>query len=538
MSRAHRALTALATLLLFVSSAACAQQPRSKATEGMVGRAKYEVVDCSLPGEVRVVGGRTYISARRPTRTTADDCHIRGGEYVAYDRADYKSALNVWMETAQQGDAEAQNNVGEIYERGAGGQPNYEAAIIWYEKAAAQNNSRALFNLGTLYEQGLGVQQDRLKALNYYRRSWGLTEDNVIFESASQREIAGIRAELTKQVSDKDAQIALLRKRLEELEAEARKRASANDTNQKELETLRGLLGSLETERSKSENQLRGLPNPTSVVSLPTYPTGDSQPPPVTVKGLEFGRYYALVIGNQNYKLLGPLQTPLTDADRAAQVLREKYGFSVRKIEDADDAGMLQALNDLYAVLKPNDNLLVYYAGHGTRRQTTGREETGYWQPINAQPASDTYWVPNEQVTSHLARLQARRILVVADSCYAGLLSADPGINIFGNESQLGTEYVKYKLPKRARLLLASGGDQPVLDVGGEGNSVFARAFLDVLNANTGVLSTPALFAKVQERVKIGAARSNFSQTPEFKAIKAAGHEMGDFFFVPLKRGS
>jgi hypothetical protein len=99
-------------------------------------------------------------------------------------------------------------------------------------------------------------------------------------------------------------------------------------------------------------------------------------------------------------------------------------------------------------------------------------------------------------------------------------------------------DYVKYKLPKRARLLLASGGDQPVLDRGGEGNSVFAHAFLDVLSANDGVLSTPALFTKVQERVKEGAARNGFSQVPEFKAIKAAGHEMGDFFFVPRGLGS
>jgi len=81
--------------------------------------------------------------------------------------------------------------------------------------------------------------------------------------------------------------------------------------------------------------------------------------------------------------------------------------------------------------------------------------------------------------------------------------------------------------------LLASGGDQPVFDEGGQGNSVFARAFLDVLGVNEGVLSTPALFAKVQERMKAGAPRGGMNQTPEFKAIKTAGHEMGDFFFVP-----
>src|SRR5262245_31388427 len=160
------AFTALAAAAACVS----AQTPQSKAKEGLVPRQELEVVECLLPGMVRQVGGRPYVTARRPVRTTTADCKLRGGDFVLYDRADYKSALRIWMETAQGGDAEAENNVGEIYERGIGGQPNYEAAALWYQKAADQGNSRALFNLGTLYEQGLGVEQDRLKALNLYRR--------------------------------------------------------------------------------------------------------------------------------------------------------------------------------------------------------------------------------------------------------------------------------------------------------------------------------------------------------------------------------
>jgi hypothetical protein len=38
--------------------------------------------------------------------------------------------------------------------------------------------------------------------------------------------------------------------------------------------------------------------------------------------------------------------------------------------------------------------------------------------------------------------------------------------------------------------------------------------------------------------VKTGAARNHFSQVPEFKAMKAAGHELGDFFFIPRGLGT
>jgi hypothetical protein len=97
-------------------------------------------------------------------------------------------------------------------------------------------------------------------------------------------------------------------------------------------------------------------------------------------------------------------------------------------------------------------------------------------------------------------------------------------------------EYIKYKLPKRSRLLLSSGGDRPVLDEGSGGNSVFARAFLDELETNEGILSTPELFSRISKRVEIAAAKNEFVQTPEFKSIKGAGHEVGDFFFVPLTK--
>jgi uncharacterized protein len=529
--------------LLLVLAAGCASAPapaRSAARQGMVTRADLEIVDCLLPGQVRQLGTMTYLTQRRPTRTTASDCRIRGGEYVAYDRADYKSALRVWLAAAQAGEAEAQNNVGEIFERGLGGAPNYQAAIIWYQKAADQGYSRALFNLGALYEQGLGVAKDPLKALNLYRRAWGLPQDSVIYASAAAREQGELRSELQKVITEKDEQIGLLERQLKQMQREAKKRAAAaNDDSAKQIEALRNWIAQLEEQRRRSVGQLAALPAETRepIARTPPAPL-DPLAEARMVKGLDFGRYYALIIGNQDYQMLAPLQTPHADAERAAKLLREKYGFTVQLIEDANDVAMLRALNDLNRVLRPQDNVLIYYAGHGTHLKS-GDNDTGYWLPINAdRPPDDTFWVPNEQITAHIARLAARRVLVVADSCYAGLLSDDPDVNIFGTENRFSLDYVKYKLPKRARLLLASGGDNPVLDAGGHGDSVFARAFLDVLTRNAGILSAPALFTRVQAQVKAESERNHFDEEPEFKAIRAAGHELGDFFFVPKNLGS
>ena len=509
------------------------------ATQGMVARADLEIVDCLLPGQVRQLGNTTYLTQRRPIHTTTADCRIRGGEYVAYDRADYKSALKVWMGSAQAGDVQAQNYVGEIFERGLGTSPDYAAAAIWYQKAADKGYGPALFNLGTLYERGLGVPEDRLKALNLYRQAWGIPADNVIYASAARREESRLRGQLQKVVAEKDEQLDLLKEQLTDLQRRARKSSASGERSDKQVKALRAWIGRLEAERRASAVQLARMPSETrgAIESAPVVPL-DLDAQKRLVKGLDFGRYYALIIGNQDYQVLPPLETPHTDADRVAQLLKDKYGFTVKVIDDATDVTMLRALNDLNRMLRPEDNLLIYYAGHGTQLKNA-YSDVGYWLPVNAnRPPDDTFWLPNAQITAHLARLPAQRVLVVADSCFAGLLSSDPGVNIFGTESHLTMDYVKYKLPKRARLLIASGGNDPVFDQGGNGDSVFARAFLDVLQSNSQILSTPALYTEIETRMKAQEAAAHLDEVPQFKAIRAAGDDLGDFFFIPQKIGS
>jgi hypothetical protein len=222
-------------------------------------------VDCLLPGQVRQLGtSMTYLTPRRPVRTSAADCEVRGGEYVAYDRANYSAALKVWQPTADQGDKEAQTNVGEIYERGLGGKPDYEKAALWYRKAADQGYARALINLGFLYEQGRGVPKDPATALSLYRRAAGLS-GTVNLEaapsSASKEEVEQLRKELdrTREELDK-ARRELDQERLKaasEIERlTQRKMAAAAAGNADETRRLEALLKDRETELEQRRQQV------------------------------------------------------------------------------------------------------------------------------------------------------------------------------------------------------------------------------------------------------------------------------------------
>lgn len=519
------------TILSSAALIACGSQSNKETANQVESLSDLQVVDCLLPGQMRRLGNSSYMTPRRPAQITAAECRIQGGEYVEYDRADYKTALNVWMPSAEAGDAEAQANVGQIFERGLGGEPNYEAAIHWYTKAAENGNSRAQFNLGTLYEQGLGVEKNKLLALNWYRKAWGLPEDSVIYQSAAAKQQEELRAQLNKALSEKNTQIKLLSRQITELEKNTNQQ-SIDDTRIQELKQLREWVAKLKEERKQTVAGIDQLPRyrqpeAPAVTQLKTAKETEA----VSYEDIDFGKYYALIIGNQNYDIIDDLETPHSDSLRTKALLENKYGFDVTVLLDADNANIMRAINDLNDKLTEKDNLLIFYAGHGSRIET-GEYEAGYWLPVNASaPPDDTFWVSTEFVTRHLARLKAKRVMVVADSCYAGLLSNAPGY-LFMGDAEYDIDYVRYKMPKRSRLLISSGGDAPVLDNFGRGHSIFARAFIDVLEQSEGVMSGPELFLKVRDIVAGRAEASGLKQEPVLKAIKGAGHEVGDFFFV------
>ena len=90
---------------------------------------------------------------------------------VAYQRGDYATALKFWRPLAEQGDAGAQNNVGNAYLEGLGVPQDFTEAAKWLHKAAAQGVANARTNLGLMYANGQGVTQDRAEAAKWWRKA-------------------------------------------------------------------------------------------------------------------------------------------------------------------------------------------------------------------------------------------------------------------------------------------------------------------------------------------------------------------------------
>ena len=614
------------------------------------------IVDCLLPGQIRSLGRQaTFMSARRPIRTSQADCQIRGGEYVSYDRANYQTALKVWLDQAMAGSAEAQNNVGEIYSKGLGTEPDYGMAAQWFKKASDQGYNRAKINLGFLYEQGLGVPQDTALALNLYREGSGL-QDELLYASEVEvqfKEKDATISGLQTQVQEAKEDSAELRAQVAQLQSQLAERRSALAASQRELSATQsklaearasqdtGLSKLLENQLLAQEQQistqrtqiaaleqrsggsggavLAGSPgslqildpifvatrgrstavvrapgkrklvgrvsNPAAVASI----TVNGQPTPVAAtgtfsadvdvaaggtpvkvaavdtrggraqldftmvpqtgagaatstalapagslpQGVKLGRYFAVVIGNNTYRdsNYAPLKSAASDATAVANVLRSRYGYQTTVLLNASRLEMLSALNDMREQLGANDNLLIYYAGHGE----IDAARKGYWIPADAVAGNSKTWVSNAMVSDILNSMPAKHVLTVVDSCYSGTMTraSAPSFDAGSMPAEKWATWVKTMANGRSRTALTSGGLQPVPDVGAGNHSYFARAFINALQDNNKLLEAGRLYRSVATSVALTSVKSPLPQNPQYAAIRFAGHESGEFFFLP-----
>ena len=649
------------TLVTFISAitilAGCNAEPvrPDNLRQGQISSDDLYIVDCLLPSQVRQLGsGMTYLAPRRAIKSNAHQCALRGGEYVAYDRANYTTALKIWLPQANSGDAEAQVFVGEIYEDGMGVKPDYSKAALWYQRASEQGDARAMINLGNLYEQGLGVNKDAVKALNFYRKAAGIKNGTLELTSDEERALRLSQAQeneklkarvlaLTDQLklnqnalSRRQAELSDARRKminaqnelrtiantnnqakqsardeLTKLEREVRRKTEQIERYQQTASSLMSQLGINESSGKEGRPRIdiiapdvvvmRGVPSATIFPDITEYdvigrvsspqdlmtftindkdardlldPSGifeypvyiDSQRANVSINLItkdgfkvsqqfliekqkseplkersaskilrkrlrsDSGTTHALVIGNNNYKHHIKLNTAVNDATEVAKSLESRYGYKTQLLTDASLNQIVSAIAQYTQKLKSQDDLIIYFAGHGIIDESS---DMGYWIPVDGHSQDRSNWLSNERVTDFISAMKARHVMVVADSCYSGTLS---GTSIRPLPNNAADDDLVFISRVRARTVLTSGGLQPVADQQGDNkHSFFAEAFISAINSNNNLLEGYRLYEYVQEQVRRSSSVSQVRQIPEYTALRHAGHEGSEFFFIPLE---
>ena len=103
----------------------------------------------------------------------------------------YQQARELYELAANQGEANAQYNLGVFYRDGQGVDQNYERAVEYYEAAASQRHADAQFNLGLRYYNGQGVEQSNEEARKLWLKAAEQGVDDAIKALQQLDEIEG-----------------------------------------------------------------------------------------------------------------------------------------------------------------------------------------------------------------------------------------------------------------------------------------------------------------------------------------------------------
>jgi len=231
------------------------------------------------------------------------------------------------------------------------------------------------------------------------------------------------------------------------------------------------------------------------------------------------GKYYALIIGVNQYPdpQIMNLEQPAQDAEKLYQTLNQHYSFdkeNITLLKNPTRENIISELDRLNKIITEDDNLLVFYAGHGYWDE---KDEIGYWLPSDATQENTANWIRNSTVRDYLRTVKTKHTLLIADACFSGGIFKTR--KAFSDAPKSIQKLYEYP----SRKAMTSGTLQEVPD---------KSVFLLYLNKRLTENIQPYISAEeVFSSFKI-AVLNNSPNIPQYGEIKDTGDEGGDFIFV------
>ena len=228
--------------------------------------------------------------------------------------------------------------------------------------------------------------------------------------------------------------------------------------------------------------------------------------------------YYGLIIGINQYNddSIPDLVHPISDAEKLHQTLISSYNFEegdISFLRNATRTDIIVSLDNLIQVVTPDDNLLIYFAGHG---DWDSDKQMGYWLPSNASRSFIDEWMSNKEIVDYLKRINSRHTLLIVDAGFAG--------SIFKARAAFAdapnTIEKLYELTSRKAM--TSGNLTIVPD-----ESVFSKYLIKRLIENEkAILTSDQLFSSMKMAIL-----NNSPNIPQYGTIQNVGDQSGDFIF-------
>ncbi len=233
------------------------------------------------------------------------------------------------------------------------------------------------------------------------------------------------------------------------------------------------------------------------------------------------GDNHLLVIGINQYQdsSIPKLRNARKDAEAVVKVLQENYGFDTKCCntffdEQASHDNITEILEDLPNRIQAEDNLLIYFAGHGNFNKIT---KIGYLLPADARWGKPNSYIPHSTMLDYVRAINSRHTFLILDSCFSGALFRNVGDN-----RSATTNLERFP----SRWGLAAGQIEEVSDGFYNDNSPFAKALLTYLQTAPDTFLASDLIQHVKNAVP-----NNAAQQPHGGILHKVGDQQGEMVF-------
>ncbi len=210
------------------------------------------------------------------------------------------------------------------------------------------------------------------------------------------------------------------------------------------------------------------------------------------------------------------LEKPIQDARDIKHILTGRYSFKEKNITElfnVNKKALLDSLTLISSKLGANDNLIVFYAGHGDVKYMNEIIQGGYIIPSDAEYNSPASYISSFELMSTIKKSSAKNILVMVDACFGGALNRSVNMSV-------APAYIKRYNSQKSRYILTSGNIETVPDRG-----EFITNLKNFLGSNT-----ESFITALDMYVYISKNTSGQNQ-PQFERIENSGDTGGMFVF-------
>ena len=243
------------------------------------------------------------------------------------------------------------------------------------------------------------------------------------------------------------------------------------------------------------------------------------------VAAISKGKNYALMLAAQNYTddKIPSLENPIADAIKLKLLLKNDYQFAdstIITLFNPTVNDVKRQLLELTNRIQPEDNLMIFYAGHGIWVE---KEKKGYWMLTDSKRYEENTWLSNKEVLDLIAKLPARHTLLITDACFSGSVFKTRGLDLGEKEENKSTLADRMQ-NKISRVAITSGNDTEVPD-----KSIFMHFLVKALSENKEkYLTAQKMFVNHIIEAVMTASKTE----PRYGTLELAGHVGGDYIFI------